>query len=84
MIAGQLTLRKVQTEVRRIMKLAMEPATHWEAENAERDLVDEFVRWCATSKAANDPREVKEIAGWIARLFDLNFMRNYATEDTNG
>lgn len=81
MIEGQLTLRKVQTEVRRIMKLAMNHETHWEAENAERDLCDEFVRWAVK---ADDPREVREIAGWIARLFDLNFMRNYSTEDTNG
>lgn len=81
MIEGKLTLRKVQTEVRRIMKLSINPATHWEAENAERELCDDFVRWAV---AADDPREVREIASWIAKCFDLNFFRNYSTEDTNG
>lgn len=60
MIEGELTLRKVQNEVRRIMKLSCEPETHWEAENAERDLNTMFVKWCAESLAANDPREVTQ------------------------
>ncbi len=73
-----ITPAQVRKRVRKIVAWASDFSTWWQAENAERELQDDFVRYCIK---ADDPREVREIAGEIARCFDLDFERHYAEEE---
>jgi hypothetical protein len=76
-----LTITGVRRRVRQIQRWAEKPELHYRAENAERDLADDFVRWCARDIAANDPREVRAIAAEIAKVYDCDFNRHYAEEE---
>lgn len=75
-----MTPASTKKKVDQIERWASKQETEWRAENAERDLADEFVRWCNSPRVQRDPRDVYAIASQIARCFDMGFMRTYAEE----